>query len=102
MKKLLVILGLSAMFSCGGDKPASEGEAQQEYETNQPASETPASVAEGKGVGEVKQVDLTTPLDQDRVARGKAVYDMKCQACHRLSSCPVVPSSAGRSPDRRP
>lgn len=90
MKKLLVILGLSVMFSCGGDKPANEGDAQQEYETSQPASEAPASVAEGKGVGEVKKVDLTSPLDQERVARGKAIYDMKCQACHRLDNQRVV------------
>lgn len=103
MKKLFAIIGLSLLFSCGGDKPANEGEAQEGYETNEPASEVPKSVAEGKGVGEVKSVELTSPLDKDRVTRGKAVYEMKCQACHRLDNQRVVgPGWKGITEKRKP
>jgi mono/diheme cytochrome c family protein len=90
MNKVLYVLALSLLFSCGGDKPANENSDDQSYETAEPKSNVPETVAAGKGVGEVKSVDLTTPLDQDRVARGKAIYDMKCQACHRLDDQRVV------------
>src|SRR5690606_29841320 len=43
-----------------------------------------------KGIGEVKEVTLHTPLEQDRIGRGEAIYEMKCQACHRLDEKRVV------------
>jgi cytochrome c2 len=90
MKKLLFILGFSILFSCG-DKPKTEGENEQGYETPaEKAPEVAPSVAAGKGVGEVKSVELKSPLEQDRISRGKAIYDMKCQACHRLDNQRVV------------
>jgi mono/diheme cytochrome c family protein len=90
MKQILFVLALFALVSCG-DKQNSAGENEQEYETSeQPVEKKDPSIAEGKGVGEVKHVELTSPLDQERVARGKAVYEMKCQACHRLDAQRVV------------
>lgn len=44
----------------------------------------------GKGIGQVKQVTLNTPLEQERIGRGKAIYEMKCQPCHRLDAQRVV------------
>lgn len=41
-------------------------------------------LAEGKGIGEIKFVELKTPLEAERIDRGKAIYDMKCAACHKL------------------
>jgi mono/diheme cytochrome c family protein len=33
---------------------------------------------------------LKTPLEQDRVGRGLAIFEMKCSACHRLTDERVV------------
>ena len=38
----------------------------------------------------MKEVELKTPLEQDRIPRGKAIFEMKCQACHRLDDKRVV------------
>jgi len=75
-----------ALAACGGgDKPKSSG-------ADAPAAPTPEQqmLAEGKGIGEVKFVELKTPLEAERVSRGKAIYDMKCSACHKLDDKRVV------------
>ncbi len=74
---LLLIMGLAA---CGGGDTANESSAAT------PTAQTPEAqmLAEGKGVGEVKHVELKTPLEAERVSRGEAIYDMKCASCHKL------------------
>jgi mono/diheme cytochrome c family protein len=92
-------------MSCSGEKK-SEGESADGYELNEAEEkkdDVPPSIAEGKGVGEVKDVKLTNPLDQESVARGKAIYEMKCQACHRLDNQRVVgPGWQGVTKKRKP
>ncbi len=56
---------------------------------------------DGKGVGETKTVSLNDPLDQDLVQKGKAIYDMKCSACHKLSAKRVVGPGFKGVTDRR-
>jgi mono/diheme cytochrome c family protein len=52
---------------------------------------------------EVKKVELTNPLNQEWVATGQAVYDTKCQACHKLTDERVVgPGWAGVTKRRQP
>jgi len=84
----LVVLGL--LMSCAPDKPKVESE---DYEANQAAPATNA-VAEnadpGKGLGQVTTVELKTPLEQERIGRGKSIYDMKCAACHKLTDQRIV------------
>ena len=100
MKKLFSILIISALFaSCAPDKPAENGQGGSGHLDNAVA----ANIAEGKGIGEVKNVTLETPLDQDRVKRGKAIYEMKCSACHKLNDQRVVgPGWAGITKTRKP
>ena len=42
-------------------------------------------IKDGRGLGEVKMVSLSVPLEQERVKRGKDIYDMKCSSCHKLT-----------------
>lgn len=74
----LLAFGLAA---CGSSNNT-EGNAAPAATAKSPEDQM---LAEGKGVGEVKAVELTTPLDGERVKRGKAIYDMKCSACHKLT-----------------
>ena len=58
---------------------------------------------EGEIEGQVKNVTLHTPLEQERIVRGKAIYEMKCSACHRLDDKRVVgPGWKGVTTLRKP
>jgi len=93
---LLLALGLAV--SCSGSDEssttASRGEAPQE------AAPAPA---DPKGIGEIRNVELTDPLDETMVTTGTAIYEMKCSACHKLTDQQVVgPGWAGVTNRRRP
>ena len=81
-----ILLLLFVLAACGG------GDSTDSSATAAPAGQTPEEkmLAEGKGIGEVKFVELKTPLEAERVSRGKAIYDMKCGACHKLDDKRVV------------
>ncbi|WP_163377767.1 c-type cytochrome [Cyclobacterium sp. SYSU L10401] len=65
--------------------------------------EVPQSIAEGKGIGEIKEVNLEEELDADMVKMGKSIYDMKCSACHKLTDQRVVgPGFQGVTNRRKP
>jgi hypothetical protein len=88
MKNLFPLVILVAMLaSCGNEKPKEE-KADDGYDDNELA-ETPKQ-SDGRGLGEVKEVMLKSPIEQDRVGRGLAIYEMKCQACHKLDDQRVV------------
>lgn len=91
---LLLLLSLAA---CGGDSSDNTAAA--------PTAPSPDEkmLAEGKGVGEVKFVELKTPLETERISRGKAIYDMKCAACHKLDDKKFVgPGWKGVTKSRKP
>lgn len=59
--------------------------------------------ANPKGIGAVQDVPLTDPLDEGMIKKGKAIYEMKCSACHKLTDQRVVgPGWAGVTNKRRP
>ena len=86
MRKLIVITVVAFLAqACGG------GGNNQENTDASSTGDAPAQAADdGRGIGEVKEVTLLTPLEQERIGRGKAIYEMKCQACHRLDDQRVV------------
>lgn len=98
MKKLLSLLVISAMFTaCAPDRP-SENKEGAEKENPVASNADPT-----KGIGQVQNVTLKTPLEQDRVERGKAIFEMKCSACHKLNDQRVVgPGWAGITQRRKP
>ena len=94
MKNCISIIILAAVLqACGPDRPKQAANGEDSYESIQGENGKNAvaeNAADGKGVGPVKTVTLNTPLEQDRIPRGKAIYEMKCQACHRLDDQRVV------------
>ncbi len=93
MKSISVFLVLAAIIiACGQD--TSEGT---------PAARKAKPVDDGRGIGEITNVALNDPLDQDMVKKGQAIYEMKCAACHKLKGARVVgPSWAGLTSKRKP
>ena len=100
MKKLipLFVLAVLTLASCSPGKPAesTEESGYDEYEPKEKADD-------GKGLGQITQVTLNTPLEGERITRGKAIYEMKCSACHRLDGTRVVgPGWQGVTTRRKP
>ena len=87
-----VLLTGLVLSSCGGDdKKTSSGDTASTEGTDP------------KGIGKYDKVELTHPLDEKMVADGKAVYDVKCQSCHKLNNEKVVgPGWAGVTDRRTP
>lgn len=96
MKYIALLAMLLVITGCGGSGGSG-------------AADTPGSSAaksggsDGKGVGEIKHVDLTNPFDATMLSSGKMIYDMKCSACHKLTDQRVVgPGWAGITNRRKP
>ena len=87
MKKIILFIVAGALAACAPDRP-------KEQNTEAHGNESKNAVAEhsnpAKGIGQVTHVTLNTPLEQERIPRGKAIYDMKCSACHKLTDQRVV------------
>ena len=101
MKKLFpLVIILALLAACGNEKPKDEKtDGYGEYES----AEVPKKEDNGKGVGQIKEVVLNTPLEKERIGRGQAIYEMKCSACHKLNDQRVVgPGWKGVTQRRKP
>ena len=86
MKHLLALSLFCAavfLFACGGGVQKD----QKPVEVSELTKDKP----EVHGT-ELKESDITlaNPLDASMVTAGKAIYEMKCQSCHRLSEEKLV------------
>jgi len=84
----IAVLGFF-VFSCAPDKPQNQEEIPDQPAASKSAVEDVINDPT-KGIGAVKSVTLNSPLEQDRVKRGLAIYEMKCSACHKLDDKRVV------------
>lgn len=88
IRKPILVLNLAVcalLFASCGSKVEAEKSAE--------AASTPSEILEGKPEvhgSEIKTVELTTPLNQEWVGKGKTTYDMKCLACHKLTADKLV------------
>ena len=99
--RLLFMLLTIVLWSCG--PKAKENTSTEKPKSMVGMTDEDKMLEEGRGLGEVKSVALTNPLDQSRVSRGMAIYDMKCSACHRLDSTRLVgPGWQGVTKTRKP
>ena len=90
---------LFGMVRCGGSKSKQETTTQ----SAEPVEQDSKLKANPKGIGEIKNVTLTDPLEESMIKSGKAIYEMKCSACHKLTDQFVVgPGWAGVTNKRLP
>lgn len=89
----MVFVSISCTSKRDADEAAKKSPSPSELAANQP---------ENHGT-EVKSIELTTPLNKDWVAAGKANYELKCLACHKLTDEKLVgPGWAGVTKKREP
>ncbi len=95
---IFILLSITLLVACGGGDSNSESTG-----TDDTQEKTKELNVDPKGVGEVKDVELTDPLNTEMIAQGKSIYEMKCSACHKLSDQRVVgPGWAGVTNRRSP
>lgn len=87
-KQFVSISVLAFLISCAPDKPKTT----EEFPDQNNNTSAPEAVLSDptKGIGAIKTVTLATPIEQDRVKRGQAIYEMKCQPCHKLDETRLV------------
>jgi cytochrome c len=98
MKKLTLFSAtLLLLIACSPGKPTEDAAVPKK-------DNAVAEIADPtKGIGQIKNVNLHSPLELDRVERGKSVYEMKCSACHKLTDQRVVgPGWLGVTKTRKP
>jgi hypothetical protein len=64
-------------------------------------TENPDVSSDPKGVGPIKNVQLTHPLDEKMVADGQRISSVKCESCHKLSDEKLVGPGWKGVTDRR-
>jgi mono/diheme cytochrome c family protein len=90
MKKLLVILGISAFLaSCGGGDNKSTTDAYDTKKTN--ANGNPSYDPErGEGKFSTENVQISPTLDKAKADAGEKIYSVKCSSCHKLTDEKLV------------
>lgn len=82
-----LLFGLFFFIACGNNQSTN---AETEKKTDNP-QDLANSQTEVHGT-QIKEGDIqiTHPLDQKMVADGQAIYGLKCQSCHRLTTDKLV------------
>jgi mono/diheme cytochrome c family protein len=108
MKKAWITAGVAVAtvfaMACGGKSDNTSTTTETTPTETAPADNTTTAPSdETKGVGKFTNVELTNPLDQNMVAVGQKVYDVKCASCHKLTDEKLVgPGWAGVTKRRKP
>jgi len=85
------------IFSCGSNKQSNEGGENG----GNIMKEGDSSKGDNKGIGKFSHVELTHPLDEAMVSKGKPIYEAKCFACHKLTGEKLVGPGWKGVTDRR-
>lgn len=98
---IIAVLAIGVFAACGGGNEEKKSGEPIPSSYGEPEKTTPE--ANPKGIGEVKEVTLTDPLNGEMINKGKSIYEMKCSSCHKLTDQRVVgPGWAGITNRRRP
>lgn len=96
---LPAIVTCFTVISCGSNNQNASNDVPPENKKDTATNSGPTDAE--KGIGKFTHVELTHPLDQKMVASGKAVYDVKCASCHKLTEEKLVGPGWKGVTDRR-
>jgi cytochrome c len=111
--KTLAVIFIFFLMSCGGGdekkdkKQVKIGGTKTEItkKTTPVSNEVPASkriTLDNKGVGSIKNIELSSTIDQAMVDRGAALFKTNCTACHKINKRFIGPSPTGIMKRRSP
>ncbi len=99
------IIACLFFYSCGSNSQSPSGETPGSSTMKEPGDKSGVAVVtdDSKGKGKFTDVKLTHPLDKGMITGGKAIYDVKCGACHKLTDEKLVgPGWKGVTDRRKP
>jgi mono/diheme cytochrome c family protein len=100
---MAALLGFT--WACSNNSGSSAGPAATapSDEKSATAGQSSTNYDSVKGEGKFTHVELAAKLDDKLVAAGKSIYDLKCSACHKLTSEKLVgPGWLGVTERRKP
>lgn len=105
--KLIMIIALATVFSCGGNDKKKEESAgygkKAPVKTEKKVAASERVDLSNKGVGPITSITLGAEIDQDMAAHGMEVYNNMCLACHKIDKKFIGPAPNGilerRSPE---
>lgn len=83
-----------------GQKPKVETKVETPISNEVPASKR--ITLDNKGVGKIKNIELSPTIDQAMVERGAALFKTNCTACHKVGKRFIGPSPTGIMKRRSP
>jgi cytochrome c len=90
LKYCMMFLALSAIIaSCGGGQSKID---EIKSQTIKPPSDPMANWESNNGIGPISAFTLPTEIDQQLVAEGLLLYEIKCTACHKIDKKFIGPS----------
>ena len=100
------------MISCGGKEEKKDEKIQRrqkpkvEIKKEEPKSDVVLAskrvTLDNKGIGKVKNVELSPTIDNAMVERGAALFKTNCTACHKTNKRFVGPNPTGIMERRSP
>ncbi len=110
LKRSFGILGLAMLIACGGKEEKKEKDdiqigdyqaapAKQEEKT---APATAGIDMNDKGIGPVKNVELSEEINMDLAHEGEELFQANCTACHKPTSKFIGPAPQGILDRRAP
>ncbi|MFA5296896.1 MAG: cytochrome c [Lutibacter sp.] len=98
LKVLVLALVATVITSCGGEGKKDE-KVSAPVEEQKEAVET--DPMKDKGIGPITSITLGE-IDQNMADEGKAIFSVKCTACHKISKKLIGPALVGVTERRTP
>lgn len=110
--KSLAAIAIVTLISCGGkeEKKSNDIQIGQKPAATETPKEAPVSDVKpsqtvdltNKGIGPIKNVEISATIDDAMAAKGLEVYKNKCMACHKPDKKFIGPAPTGIMERRTP
>lgn len=100
-KSLIIISALVGLMAAGCGSNKQQGSEGNQNDTTNLMKQAESGKDENKGIGKFQNIQLTHPLDEAMVVKGKPIYEGKCFACHKLTNEKLVGPGWKGVTDRR-
>lgn len=105
MKKLLILLLTATLtIACGGkeEKKKEPTITLKDHSKSEAQDDGVAADLDNLGIGPIKSVDISQPVNQEMADLGKEVFNAKCTACHKIDTKLLGPPMTGVLEKRNP